>query len=164
MAVPALGYGILTLAIASKRARLWWAATSWGLGLGAHMLVWKYSTVKSEFETREPFCLGGIQFHLGQKKTSKAGKKSSKTFVNLRKGKLTAGTTVDCHLLLLSFFSSWWKEPLVGSHQDGLCGAVERGNSIWPCHQVCRVAQGLPLGIELELEPPILCPTTTQIV
>lgn len=112
MAVPALGYGILTLAIASKRARLWWAATSWGLG--AHMLVWKYSTLKSEFETREPFCLGGIQFHLGQKKSSKAEKKAPRSLLTSEKGNLQQEPLLTAIFYYFLFFPLGGRNPLLG--------------------------------------------------
>lgn len=114
MAVPALGYGILTLAIASKRAAgssqaapLWWAAASWGLGLGAHMLVWKYSTVKSEFETREPFCLGGIQFHLGQKK-------APRPLLTSEKGNLQQEPLLTAIFYYFLFFPLGGRNPLLG--------------------------------------------------
>ena len=56
MAVPALGYGTLTLAIASEAAvwssqagQLWRAVMFWGLGLRMHRVVWEQSAVESAF-------------------------------------------------------------------------------------------------------------------
>lgn len=107
-----------------------------------------YSQVR--VRNQRGLCPGGTQFHTGLKK-------SSKTFVNPRKGKLTTGNALDC------LFPLGGRNPLLGHNQVGQWGAVERENRIWPCHQVHRAAQGLPLGLQLGSGPPILCPTTTEV-
>lgn len=103
------------------------------MGLGG-----EYFTVKSEFETREPFYPGGTQFHTGLKK-------NSKTFVNLRKGKLTTGNVVDC------VFPSWWKEPLVGSQPSQTvrcCGRRKQDLALSPSPRSCTgAAPGSTAGI-----------------